>query len=140
MTSVSRHGHRAADLHQLHLAHLAGCLLADGLAPLRWRPNVVIAKFQTNRVPYTRSHFMLSSYAPIISAKESYIEWPTYINHQAHLAGLSSLTAPPRFDGALKVDITEFQTNLVPYPRSISCSRATRPSSPRRRSTTSSSL
>ena len=83
---------------------------------------------------------MLSSYAPIISAKESCIEWPIYTNHQAHLAGLSSLTAPLRFDGALKVDITEFQTNLVLYPRSISCFRGTRPSSPRRRSTTSSSL
>jgi hypothetical protein len=23
----------------------------------------------------------------------------------------------PRFDGALNVDLTEFQTNLVPYPR-----------------------
>merc|ERR1712005_57120 len=29
----------------------------------------------------------------------------------------SSLTASLRFDGALNVDITEFQTNLVPYPR-----------------------
>ena len=26
-------------------------------------------------------------------------------------------TASLRFDGALNVDITEFQTNLVPYPR-----------------------
>merc|ERR1712094_99204 len=31
--------------------------------------------------------------------------------------GISSLTASLRFDGALNVDITEFQTNLVPYPR-----------------------
>jgi len=30
---------------------------------------------------------------------------------------ISSLTAPPRFDGALNVDLTEFQTNRVPYPR-----------------------
>jgi tubulin alpha len=30
---------------------------------------------------------------------------------------VSSLTASLRFDGALNVDITEFQTNLVPYPR-----------------------
>ena len=27
------------------------------------------------------------------------------------------LTASLRFDGALNVDLTEFQTNLVPYPR-----------------------
>ena len=30
---------------------------------------------------------------------------------------ISSLSASLRFDGALNVDITEFQTNLVPYPR-----------------------
>lgn len=29
----------------------------------------------------------------------------------------SSITASLRFDGALNVDLTEFQTNLVPYPR-----------------------
>merc|ERR1712127_605723 len=29
----------------------------------------------------------------------------------------SSLPSLLRFDGALNVDITEFQTNLVPYPR-----------------------
>ena len=28
-----------------------------------------------------------------------------------------SITASLRFDGALNVDLTEFQTNLVPYPR-----------------------
>jgi len=27
------------------------------------------------------------------------------------------LTTSLRFDGAINVDITEFQTNLVPYPR-----------------------
>merc|ERR1711897_50976 len=30
---------------------------------------------------------------------------------------ISSVTASLRFDGALNVDLTEFQTNLVPYPR-----------------------
>ncbi len=30
---------------------------------------------------------------------------------------VSSITASLRFDGALNVDLTEFQTNLVPYPR-----------------------
>jgi tubulin alpha len=35
----------------------------------------------------------------------------------ALLQVISSLTASLRFDGALNVDITEFQTNLVPYPR-----------------------
>merc|ERR1711924_316278 len=46
------------------------------------------------------------------------IERPTYTNLNRLLAQvISSLTASLRFDGALNVDITEFQTTLVPYPR-----------------------
>ncbi|KAF2288180.1 hypothetical protein GH714_004844 [Hevea brasiliensis] len=33
------------------------------------------------------------------------------------VAIISSLTTSLRFDGAINVDVTEFQTNLVPYPR-----------------------
>jgi len=43
---------------------------------------------------------------------------PSYINLNRLIAQvISSLTASLRFDGALNVDINEFQTNLVPYPR-----------------------
>lgn len=43
---------------------------------------------------------------------------PTYTNLNRLIAQvISSLTASLRFDGALNVDVTEFQTNLVPYPR-----------------------
>jgi tubulin alpha len=46
------------------------------------------------------------------------IERPTYTNLNRLVAQcISSLTASLRFYGALSVDITEFQTNLVPYPR-----------------------
>merc|ERR1712054_411639 len=46
------------------------------------------------------------------------IERPTYTNLNRLTAQvISSLTASLRFDGALNVDVTEFQTNLVPYPR-----------------------
>jgi tubulin alpha len=46
------------------------------------------------------------------------IEKPTYTNLNRLIAQvISSITASLRFDGALNVDITEFQTNLVPYPR-----------------------
>jgi tubulin alpha len=46
------------------------------------------------------------------------IERPTYTNLNRLVAQIiSGLTASLRFDGALNVDLTEFQTNLVPYPR-----------------------
>ena len=46
------------------------------------------------------------------------VERPTYSNLNKLIAQVvSSITASLRFDGALNVDLTEFQTNLVPYPR-----------------------
>ncbi|XP_075613005.1 LOW QUALITY PROTEIN: tubulin alpha-5 chain [Balearica regulorum gibbericeps] len=46
------------------------------------------------------------------------IERPTYTNLNRLISQVvSSITASLRFDGALNVDLTEFQTNLVPYPR-----------------------
>jgi len=46
------------------------------------------------------------------------IERPSYINLNRLISQIvSSITASLRFDGALNVDLTEFQTNLVPYPR-----------------------
>jgi tubulin alpha len=43
---------------------------------------------------------------------------PTYTNLNRLIAQvISSITASLRFDGALNVDLQEFQTNLVPYPR-----------------------
>jgi tubulin alpha len=46
------------------------------------------------------------------------VERPKYDNLNRLIAQtISSLTASLRFEGALNVDINEFQTNLVPYPR-----------------------
>ena len=43
---------------------------------------------------------------------------PTYTSLNRVCAQIiSSITASLRFDGALNVDLNEFQTNLVPYPR-----------------------
>nr|KAF6360097.1 hypothetical protein mMyoMyo1_011055 [Myotis myotis] len=45
------------------------------------------------------------------------IESPTYTNLNRLLSKIvSSITASIRLDGALNVDLTQFQTNLVPYP------------------------
>uniref|UniRef100_A0A0X3Q6F8 Tubulin alpha-1C chain n=1 Tax=Schistocephalus solidus TaxID=70667 RepID=A0A0X3Q6F8_SCHSO len=46
------------------------------------------------------------------------IERPSYANLNRIISQVvSSITASLRFDGALNVDLSEFQTNLVPYPR-----------------------
>ncbi|XP_043231773.1 tubulin alpha-1D chain-like [Amphibalanus amphitrite] len=43
---------------------------------------------------------------------------PTYTNLNRLIGQIiSSITASLRFDGALNVDLNEFETNLVPYPR-----------------------
>ncbi|CAH8586070.1 unnamed protein product [Schistosoma bovis] len=53
-----------------------------------------------------------------ICRKNLGIGHPTYTNLNRLIAQIvSSITASLRFDGALNVDLTEFQTNLVPYPR-----------------------
>ena len=46
------------------------------------------------------------------------VERPSYTNLNRLISQIvSSITASLRFDGALNVDLNEFQTNLVPYPR-----------------------
>merc|ERR1712012_354632 len=43
---------------------------------------------------------------------------PSYVNLNQIIAKVvSSMTAALRFDGELNVDMNEFQTNLVPFPR-----------------------
>eukprot|EP00158_Paraphelidium_tribonemae_P003266 Partr_v1_DN26009_c0_g2_i3_m539 putative Tubulin is the major constituent of microtubules. It binds two moles of GTP, one at an exchangeable site on the beta chain and one at a non-exchangeable site on the alpha chain (By similarity) len=46
------------------------------------------------------------------------VQRPVYTNLNRLIAQIvSSVTASLRFDGSLNVDLNEFQTNLVPYPR-----------------------
>jgi tubulin alpha len=46
------------------------------------------------------------------------VDRPTYTNLNRLIAQiLSSITASLRFEGAINVDLSEFQTNLVPFPR-----------------------
>lgn len=53
-----------------------------------------------------------------ICTKNLGVESPTFTNINRIIAQvLSSITASLRFEGALNVDLVEFQTNLVPYPR-----------------------
>jgi len=53
-----------------------------------------------------------------ICSRNLNVERPSFSNINRIVAQvLSSITASLRFDGALNVDLTEFQTNLVPFPR-----------------------
>lgn len=50
------------------------------------------------------------------------IECPTYSSlNQIVAQAYSALTSSLRFDGCLNVDLAEFMTNLVPYPRIHNC-------------------
>jgi tubulin alpha len=53
-----------------------------------------------------------------ICTRQLNIERPTYTNLNRLIGQvILSLTASLRFDGVLNVDMNEFKTNLVPYPR-----------------------
>jgi len=68
---------------------------------------------------HTDVAFMLDNEAIYdICKKNLGIERPSYTNLNRLIAQvISSLTASLRFEGALNVDMNEFQVNLVPYPR-----------------------
>jgi tubulin alpha len=68
---------------------------------------------------YSDCAFMVDNEAIFdICCRNLGIERPTYIHLNRLIAQLvSSITASLRFEGALNVDLNEFQTNLVPYPR-----------------------
>ena len=78
-----------------------------------------ITELLANFVLSLRIHFMLSSYAPTISAEEAYHHRALTCVNLNRLLGqnVSSLMASPRFDGARNVSIAEFLTCLVPYLR-----------------------
>ena len=62
--------------------------------------------------------FIVSEAIYDICRRNLNVERPSYQNLNRLIAQIvSSITASLRFDGALNVDLTEFQTNLVPYPR-----------------------
>ena len=53
-----------------------------------------------------------------ICQKELDIKRPSYDNlNRLVCKSISSMTASLRFEGELNVDLNEFQTNLVPFPR-----------------------
>ncbi|XP_043192757.1 tubulin alpha-1C chain-like [Amphibalanus amphitrite] len=75
--------------------------------------------FTHTTLEHTEVEFMVDNEAIYqLCQKNLDIERPTYTNLNRLISQVvSSITASLRFEGALNVDLTEFQTNLVPYPR-----------------------
>merc|ERR1712003_148969 len=72
-----------------------------------------------NLMEYTNVSFLVDNEALYDICKRNLdLESPTYANLNRIIVQLvSSLTCSLRFNGDLNVDLNEFQTNLVPYPR-----------------------
>merc|ERR1712226_1355562 len=72
-----------------------------------------------NLLEYTNVSFLMDNEALYDIAKRNLdLESPTYANlNRMIVQVISSLTCSLRFTGDLNVDLNEFQTNLVPYPR-----------------------
>lgn len=67
---------------------------------------------------YSDCSFLVDNEAIYEMCKNLGIERPSYNDINRIIAQVvSSITASLRFQGPLNVDLTEFQTNLVPYPR-----------------------
>jgi tubulin alpha len=67
---------------------------------------------------YSDCSFLVDNEAIYDMCKNLGIERPGFIDINRIVAQVvSSITASLRFQGQLNVDLTEFQTNLVPYPR-----------------------
>lgn len=79
--------------------------------------NAVLTTHTT--LEHTDCAFMVDNEATFdICKKKLDVERPSYLNLNRLIGQIvSSVTASLRFDGALNVDLTEFQTNLVPFPR-----------------------
>lgn len=79
--------------------------------------NAVLTTHTT--LEHTDCAFMVDNEATFdICNKRLDVERPSYLNLNRLIGQIvSSITASLRFDGALNVDLTEFQTNLVPFPR-----------------------
>merc|ERR1712226_1546608 len=72
-----------------------------------------------NLLEYTNVSFLMDNEALYDIAKRNLdLESPTYANlNRMIVQVISSLTCSLCFEGDLNVDLNEFQTNLVPYPR-----------------------
>ncbi|XP_033112799.1 tubulin alpha-1D chain-like [Anneissia japonica] len=79
--------------------------------------NAILATHST--LEYSDCAFMVDNEAIYdICHRNLDIERPSYTNLNRLIGQIvSSITASLRFEGALNVDLAEFQTNLVPYPR-----------------------
>ena len=91
---------------------------APNMAPAIVEPYNAILTTHTS-LELTDVSFLVDNQAIYeICKKNLTVDRPTYTNLNRIIAQIvSSITASMRFEGALNVDLNEFQNNLVPYPR-----------------------
>jgi len=91
---------------------------APNMAPAIVEPYNAILTTHTS-LELTDVSFLVDNQAIYeICVKNMSVDRPTYTNLNRIIAQtVSSITASLRFEGALNVDLNEFQHNLVPYPR-----------------------
>ena len=111
-------------LEQIAVDYAKTCKLAFTIYPSPQISTAVVEPYNCvlsthSLLEHTDVAFMLDNEALYEMAKRGLdIERPTYTNLNRLVAQvISTLTCSLRFDGALNVDLNEFQTNLVPYPR-----------------------
>jgi tubulin alpha len=110
--------------HELSLEYSKKPKLEFGIYPAPQVSTTVVEPYNSilmthTTLEHTDVAFMVDNEAIYdICRKKLDIERPTYTNLNRLISQVvSSLTASLRFGGQLNVDLTEFQTNLVPYPR-----------------------
>lgn len=91
---------------------------APNMAPAIVEPYNAILTTHTS-LEFTDVSFLVDNQAIYeICQRNLTVDRPTYTNLNRIIAQIvSSITASLRFEGALNVDLNEFQHNLVPYPR-----------------------
>lgn len=78
--------------------------------------NAVLATHST--LDQVDCSFMFDNQALYDISREAFIDQPTYLHlNQLMSQVLSGITASLRFNGSLNVDLDDFRTNLVPFPR-----------------------
>jgi tubulin alpha len=111
-------------LEKLHVDYAKKTKIEFAVYPSENLSSTVVEPYNTvlcthSMLEFSEVAFMVDNQAMYdICLRNMNIEKPKFTNLNRMIAqAISSITASLRFEGSLNCDLTEFQTNLVPYPR-----------------------